>query len=64
MSLEPKLSSVKIIEDLKEQFNILNVNGSFTIQKLVNRAMYLFNTDEEFRKMIKNNTDLASTGSF
>lgn len=58
-----KLTSVKIHEDLKENFNMHTVNTKFTIQMLINRSMHLYNTDEEFRKKIQDHNDLIMSGS-
>jgi hypothetical protein len=46
------LTSVKVTPNIFEEFRINSVKRKFPIQKLVERAMYLYNTDEEFRKKI------------
>jgi hypothetical protein len=50
------LTSVKIDKDLFEEFRINAIKMKFSFQKLSERAMYLYNTDLEFRKMIHNTT--------
>ena len=57
-----QLTSVKIPEDLFEQFKIACVKYKFSIQKLTERSMYLYLTDEEYRKMIHNQLDTQFTG--
>ena len=48
------LTSVKIQSDLFENFKIECVKRKFSFQKLADRAIYLYLTDEEFRKKITN----------
>lgn len=49
-----QLTSVKINEKLFEDFKINSIKFKFSLQKLTERAMYLYNTDSEFRKQIHN----------
>ena len=58
-----QLASVKIPEDLFEQFKIACVKYKFSVQKLTERSMYLYLTDEEYRKNIHNTLDTQFTGS-
>jgi len=52
------LTSVKIKSDLFENFKIECVKRKFSFQKLADRAIYLYLTDEDFRKTITNQTNL------
>jgi hypothetical protein len=52
------LTSVKVKSDLFENFKIECVKRKFSFQKLADRSIYLFLTDENFRKAITNQTDL------
>lgn len=52
------LTSVKIQSDLFENFKIECVKRKFSFQKLADRAIYLYLTDEDFRKAITNQTNL------
>ncbi len=52
------LTSVKIQSDLFENFKIECVKRKFSFQKLADRAIYLYLTDEEFRKQISNQTNI------
>jgi|TARA_X000001316_G_C919573_1_gene33675 hypothetical protein len=52
------LTSVKIKSDLFENFKIECVKRKFSFQKLADRAIFLYLTDEEFRKQISNQTNL------
>ena len=52
------LTSVKIKSDLFENFKIECVKRKFSFQKLDDRAIYLYLTDDDFRKAITNQTNL------
>ena len=52
------LTSVKIKSDLFENFKIECVKRKFSFQKLADRALFLYLTDEDFRKSITNQTNL------
>jgi|TARA_R100001443_G_scaffold94538_1_gene101059 hypothetical protein len=55
---ELQLTSVKVHRELFEEFKIECVKTKFSFQKLSDRAIYLYLTDEEFRKTIHNQTNL------
>ena len=55
---EKTLTSVKVKTDLFNEFKIECVRRKFSFQKLSDRAIYLYLTDEDFRKKISNQTDL------
>jgi len=52
------LTSVKIKSDLFENFKIECVKRKFSFQKLADRAIYLYLTDEDFRRTVTNQTNL------
>jgi len=52
------LTSVKIQSDLFENFKIECVKRKFSFQKLADRAIFLYLTDEGFRKQITNQINL------
>jgi hypothetical protein len=52
-----QLTSVKVPEDLFEQFKIACVRYKFSVQKLTERCMYLYLTNEDFRKSVHNQLD-------
>ena len=58
-----KLTSVKIVDHLFEDFKVSSIKNKFNLQKLANRAVHLYLTDESFRKKIHNHTDLTISGS-
>jgi len=45
-----KLTSVKIVDHLFDDFKVSSIRHKFNLQKLVNRSVNLYLTDEEFRK--------------
>jgi len=55
---EMTLTSVKIKSDLFENFKIECVKRKFSFQKLADRAIYLYLTNDDFRKQITNQTTL------
>ena len=60
---ETKLTSVKILENLYNNFKIRTVSNDMTLQKLTNRCINLYVTDNEFRDKIETNDDLSISGS-
>ena len=52
------LTSVKVKSDLFENFKIECVKRKFSFQKLADRSIYLYLTDDEFRKQITNQINL------
>ena len=58
-----KLTSVKVADNLFQDFKISSIGHKFNLQKLVNRAVHLYLIDEEFRKKIHNHTELTVSGS-
>lgn len=56
------LTSVKIKTDLFQEFRVECVKRKFSFQKLSDRAIHLFLTDEDFRKKITNHTNLDLEG--
>ena len=63
MGNKMQLTSVKVPEDLFEQFKIACVKYKFSVQKLTERSMFLYLTNEGFRKQIHNQLDTQFTGS-
>jgi hypothetical protein len=52
------LTSVKVQSELFEEFKVATVRYKFSLQKLTDRAIHLYLTSEDFRKMIHNHTNL------
>ena len=58
-----KLTSVKILENLYEKFKLNTVNTKMTLQKLTNRSVDRFLTDEKYREEIETYDNLTISGS-
>lgn len=55
---EMQLTSVKVSSDLFEEFKIATVRYKFSLQKLAERSIHLYLTDEEYRKRLHSHTNL------
>ena len=58
-----KLTSVKVSEELFEEFKVICVRTKFSLQKLVDRSMYLYLTNDDYKKQLHNTTNLSLSGS-
>ncbi len=58
-----KLTSVKLEEKLFEDFKISSIRNKFNLQKLVNRSIHLYLTNEDFAKQLHTHTDMTVSGS-
>ena len=52
------LTSVKVQSELFESFKIACVKYKFSLQKLTDRTIHLYLTDEDFRKKVHNHNNL------
>ena len=58
-----KLTSVKILEDLYKSFKSATVNTKMTLQKLTNRSIDLYLTDEQYKQQLETYDNLTISGS-
>ena len=58
-----KLTSVKVLESLYKNFKVRTVNSDMTLQKIANRSINLYLTDESFRELIDGTDSLFISGS-
>ena len=58
-----KLTSVKILEDLYKRFKSATVNTKMTLQKLTNRSIDLYLTDENYKNTVETHDNLTISGS-
>ena len=58
-----KLTSVKILEDLYKRFKQTTVNTKMTLQKLTNRSIDLYLTDEIYKNKLETHDNLIVSGS-
>ena len=56
-------TSVHVFKDKYDTFKQLSVPNGMTLQKLVNRSVYLYNTDLAFKEQIDRMFDLQISGS-
>jgi len=56
--MSKKLTSVRVEQELFEDFKIECVRYKFSFQKLADRAIYFYLTDEKFRTKIHNLNDI------
>lgn len=57
------ITSVKIPEVLYDDFKVTSVKTKIGLQDIVERAMYMYLTDSEFRKSIHEQYNTYYTGS-
>lgn len=58
-----KLTSVNLIDSVYRQFKIVSFQNDTTLQRIVNRCLELYATDEDFRKLVDDTTHLQISGS-
>ena len=58
-----KLTSVKVIEELYNNFKKETIGNGFNLQKLVNRSIYKYTTDEDFRDGLHDEDGLKDDGT-
>ena len=54
-----QLTSVKLDKDLFENFKVECIKRKFSFQKLSERAVHLYLTNEDFRKQVHNHSDFS-----
>ena len=59
MSKDQQLTSVKIDKTLFETFKVECIKRKFSFQKLSERAIHLYLTEEEFRTRVHSHSDLS-----
>ena len=47
-----KLTSIKILDGLYKDFKVAIVNSSMSLQKLTNRSVFLYLTNDNFREKL------------
>lgn len=62
-SHEKSFTSVHVFKDKYDTFKQLSVPSGMSLQKLVNRSVYLYNTDPSFREKLNSTFDLQKSGS-
>ena len=63
MNIQTKLTSVKIIKSLYENFRSKTVNSSMNLQKIVNRSIHQYLNDVIVREQMESYDKLFASGS-
>ena len=61
--IKAKLTSVKILKSLYDNFKLQTVNTKMTLQKITNRSIDMYLNNEQFREDIEENSNLTISGS-
>ena len=61
--MDKKITTVKVLSDLYNDFKKLNIDTGFSLQKLVNRSMFLYVNESKFQETIEK-TQLSGSTSF
>lgn len=59
-----KLTTVKVLSEKYSEFKIDTLPTEMTLQKLVNRAIHLYLTDEKFKKNINGTNPLQDNKKY
>lgn len=63
MAHNSKLTTVKIFKDKYDSFKVSGIQSGMTLQKLVNRSIYLYLNDVDYKNKIDGTKDLQISGS-
>jgi len=63
MAIDLQLTSVKLLPHLYYEYKVMSYQTGFSLQKLVNRAIHLYLTNEAFREGMHKTKDLQISGS-
>ena len=58
-----KLTSIKILEPLYNEFKMICIGRKMSLQKMLNRSMYLYVNDDTFNDKVNDCTELIPSGS-
>ena len=57
-SIEKRLTTVRIDDTLLQEFKLRCLNDKFSFQKLASRAIFLYLTDKDFRKLLQEQNNI------
>lgn len=63
MEQNNKLTTVKILNEIYSKFKQTAFDTNTTLQRVVNRSLYKYVNDSEFRETIENERSLIVSGS-
>ena len=52
--MDKKITTVKVLTEIYNDFKRLNIESGFSLQKLVNRSMFLYVNEDKFKQTIEN----------
>jgi hypothetical protein len=58
-----KLTSVKLLKTLYEDFKLATINTNTTLQKVTNRSIYLYLNNDKFRDLVNTSQHLTISSS-
>lgn len=58
-----QLTSVKVDSDLFDNFKMTSIKTKMNLQKLVDRSLFLYLTNQEFRSTLHNQLSINLSGS-
>ena len=61
--MDKKITTVNVLTEIYNDFKRLNIESGFSLQKLVNRSMFLYVNDDKFQNTIEN-THFTGSVSF
>ena len=57
-STEKRLTTVRIEDELFQEFKYQCIKNKFSFQKLASRAIFLYLTDKDFRKLLQEQNNI------
>lgn len=60
MSDKLQLTSVKVVPKIYKEFKILCMDTGLTLQKFLNRSLYLYNSDKKFQEQVDSTINYVS----
>ena len=58
-----KLTSVKLLPSLYTDYKVMSFQTGFSLQKLVNRSIHLYLSNEKYREAMHGMKELQASGS-
>jgi hypothetical protein len=59
-----KLTTVKVLSDKYAEFKMETLTTEMTLQKLVNRAIHLYLTDDDFKKQVDDTNPISDNKKY
>jgi hypothetical protein len=63
IDVDTKLTSIKVLANIYQSFKVICIHRGTTLQRVVNRSLYLYLNDQDFRDTIDNVSELDVSGS-